>query len=448
MLPQDITWVSVGSDGTDYMIAAKYLRIAHPTGEPLYIMTGALWMRIIPFGTEWFRFALLSAVFSAATAGVLYYATRSYLAPLIYATSAVVISQSTVIELYSMVTFFIVLGWFLHSRGYRHWGYAVLGLGLAVHHLAGFVFLGMVLQDLLRKESIKPALMAILVGAPWYLYIPFANREPYVSIAGAHIMDYVKYFSSQSFLWGGMALLDPANNIIGKTIAQDTWTRLWDVTRIVLGLGPALLLLIPAMRERLKVKDTLLPLLIILVTAYYATNLDARVYTYMVIPVAFAAILAGNYSHKLPKWPKMATGGFLGALLVWSLIAYPIGSQYVDPYHSAEAYREALAQLPEDATIWSYNRSWEQMTALLYNYDHGTSFHTINLQHEAGTASETAARLAKAEAEGKLYRTYIVDPASYLVALEPVSAKQVMREIPMVDLSQRKEYTAYMGHGE
>src|SRR3990172_11835252 len=68
MLPRDITWVSVGSDGADYMLASKYFRVAHPTGEPLYTLLGAAWIRIIHFGTEWWRYSLLSAVFSAATA--------------------------------------------------------------------------------------------------------------------------------------------------------------------------------------------------------------------------------------------------------------------------------------------------------------------------------------------------------------------------------------------
>jgi hypothetical protein len=386
----------------------------------------------------------MAAVFSAATAGVLYYATRSYLAPLIYATSAVVISQSTIIELYSMMTFFIVLGWYLHSQGHRGWGYAVVGLGLAVHHLAGFFFLGLVVQDFIRKESLKPALMAIIAGAPWYLYIPLANREPYISLAGNGFMDYVKFFSSQSFLWGGMALLEPANNFIGKGLALDARLRLWDVTRIVLALGPVLLLLIPAIRERLKAKDTLLPFFTILITLYYASNLDARVYTYMVLPVAFAAIMVGTYSHKLPQWPRIATSGFLVALAVWSLTVFPIGKDYTDPYHSAESYREQLAQLPSDATIWSYNRSWEQMAALLYNYDHGTNFNTVNLRHEITGAEMMDERLHRAEAEGKLYRSYIVDPASYYVRLEPTTADRIMEEIPMIDLTQRKEYTAYL----
>lgn len=440
LLPSDITWISVGSDGADYMIAAKYLRIAHPTGEPLYIMAGAVFMRVIPFGSEWWRFALMSSVFTAATAGVLYYATRSYFAPLIYMASAVVISQSTIVELYSMVTFFIVLGWVLHSQGQRGWGYAVIGLGLAVHHLAGFVFLGLVLQDFLRKESLKPALMAILVGAPWYLYIPFANREPYISMAGGELMDYVKYFSSQSFLWGGMALLDPASNFIGKTLAEDAKLRFWDVTRIILSLGPVLLILIPAMRERLKAKDTLLPLLLILITLYYATNLDARVYTYMVIPTALAAILVGNYAHKLSRWPRIATGSFLATMLAIGIVSFST----VDPYHSAESFRQDLAMLPPDATIWSYNRGWEQMTAVLYNFDHGTHFNTVNLRNERGAAADTWALLQKAEADGKLYRTYIVDSRSYLVDLEPTTAERVMREIPMIDLTQRDEYTAFL----
>jgi len=440
LLPPDITWISVGSDASDYMIAAKYLRIAHPTGEPLFIMAGAVWMRIIPFGSEWFRFALMSAVFSAATAGVLYYATRNLIAPLIYVTSAVVISQSTIIELYSMVTFFIVMGWYLHSQGHRGWGYAVMGLGIAVHHLAGFVFLGLVAQDLMRRESIKPAIMAIVAGAPWYLYILLANREPYMSIGGNGLMDYVRYFSNQSFLWGGMALVEPSDNFLGRALAHDARLRLWDVARIVLALGPVLLILIPAMREKIKAKDTLLPFMAILITVYYATNLDCRVYTYMIVPIAFAAIIVGNYAHKIGRWPRIVTHAFLVALLAWGLFSFST----IDQSRSAEAFRQELATIPEDATIWSYNRGWEQMTAQLYNYDHGTHFNTVNLRNEMSPAPEMQERLQSAEDAGKLYRTRIIKSEEYLVTLEHVTAAEVMREIPMIDLTQRDEYSEYL----
>src|SRR3990167_3287047 len=276
MLPRDITWVSVGSDGPDYMLAAKYFRVAHPTGEPLYTLLGAVGVRLVRMGSEGWRYSLLSAVFSAGTAAILYAATRRIVAPLVYLASGIVVSQSTILELYAPVTFFIVLAWWLHDMGYRAWGYAAIGLGLAVHHLAGFMFLGLLGKDYIQKQSLWTAGWAILIGLPWYAYIPLANRPPYVSVAGESLADYKSFFLSQGGLLGGLAVLSER-----FALSEDFRERLWDLARILLALGPGLVVLMLAVKAGVRGRRMLLPTVMLGITAYWFTDLDPRVYTYL-----------------------------------------------------------------------------------------------------------------------------------------------------------------------
>src|SRR3990167_1421098 len=443
MLPRDITWVSVGSDGPDYMLAAKFFGVAPPTGELLYTPLGALWLRVVPIGSEWWRYSLLSAVFSAGTAAILYAATRRVVAPLVYLASGIVVSQSTILELYAPVTFFMVLAWWLHGMGYRAWGYAAIGLGLAVHHLAGFMFLGLLGKDYLQKQSLWTAGWAILIGLPWYAYIPLANRPPYVSVAGESLADYKSFFLSQGGLLGGLAVL------VGRfTVSEDFRERVWDLVRILLALGPGLVVLTLAIKMAATKKSWLLPIVMLGITIYWFTDLDPRVYTYLMPAIALAAILIGSYDPQVvpgkwfsvaghtPQLRKMVVG-FSVVIIAANLWAYDIGGRWVDPNHSAEAFRAELAAIPPNSIVWTYNRGWEAMTAELYNYDHGTRFNTVLMAHQRQGAVEG---LEQAFSQGRLFRTVIVDAGSYLVRLEPTTPERVLREADEQNLAnyQRK----------
>jgi hypothetical protein len=424
LLPRDITWVNVGYDGPGYLLAMRHLRITYPTGDPLYILLGAAWIRAFPFGTEWFRVALLSATFGGAAAGLLYYHTRSWLSPLVFLASGVVVSQAIVVEKYTLTTFLILLAYHVWSSDRRAWGYAILGLALAVHHTAGFFWLGFMWADYRNYRNWRLGALSVLVGLPWYLYIPLANRPPFLNIGGTGIGDYFKYCCSQSFLWGGLAVMD------GRfSISPDFWGRVIDLARILLGgFGPALVVLYLAIREKVRAKAWLIPVLFGLVMLYYFTNLDPSVYTYTILAFALGALLIGEYSQP-SKTLKAAVAVFCGIALVFNAGAYNIGGPTLDPYHSAEVFEAGLAQLPPDAMIWSNNRGWEKFTALRYNLDHGTTFDVLNIEQPRPSKAETYLKMDAAYQGGRLYRSRIVDRAHHLAILEPTTPSAVLADI-------------------
>ena len=67
MLPSDYTAANNGADGGDLLSAILTGGIPHPTGYPTYLMFGKLF-QLIPFGTPYYKGALLSLVFSSLTA--------------------------------------------------------------------------------------------------------------------------------------------------------------------------------------------------------------------------------------------------------------------------------------------------------------------------------------------------------------------------------------------
>src|SRR5438093_13235390 len=59
-------------DSPEFQQATYSLSIVHPTGYPLYLLLGRLWIVVFPFGDPAFRVNLLSVIFGALSVWVLY----------------------------------------------------------------------------------------------------------------------------------------------------------------------------------------------------------------------------------------------------------------------------------------------------------------------------------------------------------------------------------------
>jgi len=279
-------------------------------------------------------------------------------------------------------------------------------------------------SDFYNHRNWKLGGLSILFGLPWYLYIPLANRAPFLNIGGTSIADYYNYCCSQSFLWGDLAVMD------GRfSVSSDFWGRVWDLSRLLVGgFGLALALLYLAIKQEAQGKAWFLPALLGLIVLYYFTNLDPSIYTYTILAFALGAILIGKLSYA-PRTLQIAAGIFGGVALIFNAWAYNIGGQNLDPYHSAELFEQALSRLPSDAVVWSHNRGWEKFTTLRYNLDHGTTFDVVNIEKPVLSRAETYVKLTQAHREERLYRTRILDAYNHEVRIEPTTPGLVMADI-------------------
>ncbi len=440
MTAEGLTWVNVGSDGADYLIAAKYWRIAHPTGEPLYLMLSASWLWAWQStGIDQFHLmAATSVVFSAATAGLLYYHTRKIIAPLLWISSGLVISQSTIVELYALISFLIVLAYHLHTLGRLQWTYVVVGLGLAVHHLMGLLWIGLIVRDIIvgRRLEAHPTLISrlalpALIALPFYLYIPMANSAPYLTISGDSFANYLHYFTSQTSLIGGLAIFGS-----GFLPSEDLRERAWDFARIVLSFGPALVFLVIAWRREWTQGRVFLPLMVLTFFVYYATDLAPQVYTYTMPGIALGIILLCK--AELSKVANAAILIFASGLLVINFSLYDIGRN-LDETQAAAAFYAGLDSLPEGAILWSENRGWEKMTVELWNLnqsndsndlgDSNEPIDTITIRQPRPNFEELRIRLERAESHGQLFRTVITAPSASGVLITKATAASVLQSI-------------------
>lgn len=195
-LAPGLTWANNGSDGGDLITAAYTGGIAHPTGYPLYLLLARLF-QALPIGSLAYRTNLMSAVFAALSAVLIYELVTRTLrdlnlnhvwlpaltAGLAFGLAPLVWSQAVITEVYTLQAFLTALilylyvfptPWLETIRG------LVLGLAMGNHlttiFLTPLIFLDVPALDRDRARrsasSLTRQLVGFAVGISLYLTLP------------------------------------------------------------------------------------------------------------------------------------------------------------------------------------------------------------------------------------------------------------------------------------
>ena len=414
------TFFNVNSDAPLFITAAKYFRLSHPSpGSPLYNLINMAWLHTLPFSSDYFSLTVLNALCSSAVAAVLYMITRSLFAPLIRLAAGVVVSQSIILEQYCLTVLFMVVSYWCYKSDKRSWAYALASFGIMINHLAGFCILAYLINDVYRKNSLKPFLWSF-IALPLLAYLPLFNRPPYHLIEGESLLDYYDYlFGGHKGLIGGLSII-PTDDLV---------QRMWEFSRVILGgLGTAFILIALGIKKVWK-DSFVLPLLFIFPAVYYFTDLDAMTYTYTTVSVAFGAILACQYKWKFAKGVCIAGAIALIALNVqW----FDFG-RTLDHEQTQTKWYEALDKLPDDAVL-QVDRAgccailWVD----LYNMETGRNINNIK---KAIVDTPPSGRgifvdmVRKAESEGRLYESVITDTDNYTVETFKIKSDELVQFI-------------------
>jgi len=168
----DITWAHDGTDGGDLISAAATGGIAHPTGYPTFLLLARLF-QFFPVGTIAYRTNLMSAVFTALTALLIYDivvsspnspAKDNRLAGLIagyaYGLSPLAWSQAGITEVYPLHIFFVVLIlWLLVGR------FAYSGHKSLLDVVTGLL-MGLAMGNHLTSAALLPVMLLIGIVPP------------------------------------------------------------------------------------------------------------------------------------------------------------------------------------------------------------------------------------------------------------------------------------------
>src|SRR5271157_5780850 len=144
------TFMNKAADSIGYTYSSKYLFPAYHTSDPLFLLVGHVFLKM-SIGSEAWRFALLSVICTMVACFFIYLIIKKFLkynkfanywallGVLIYGTSAMVISQSTIIETYPIVAMLAVGAYWFAINKKWFWTAVFLGAGCAVHMLGVIV---------------------------------------------------------------------------------------------------------------------------------------------------------------------------------------------------------------------------------------------------------------------------------------------------------------------
>lgn len=425
----DFTWANTDADAFTYYSAAKYFDISHPTGAPLFNLINYLIIRF-PLGSEFWRLAMVSVIASSITCVLLFRICKklgldnkkSLIAPAIFITSGIVVSQSTIVETYALATMLMVLIYYLHICKKNVIKYLVAGVALAIHPTTIFVTIPLLISDWWNSgKDLKLSarnIGCLLVGAPFYAYIFFANDAPYVWIAGYEVKDYLRYFMGQTGMIGGLSVI-PTDPLI---------RRLQDSALILLGnLTIAIPFIILSIKNRIKARDFLLVTLFVVPIVYYFTNISDLTYVYIMPSVAFAAILVALRITE--KFYKVFTC-VLASLALFNVICYNINDGMLDKNMTAKAFYDSLETIPPNSLVWCESRGWERTAILAYNKDNNTNIQAPYFYYEGSYKDKEPLTtvtnlLTEYQNKGLLYITEIVDSKNKEVKLTKVSVEEL-----------------------
>ncbi|MEE9304553.1 MAG: DUF2723 domain-containing protein [Thiotrichaceae bacterium] len=373
----NITWMNTDSDGAHYILAAKYLTTAHHMSAPLYLLIGNLFLKI-PLGTEAWRMGLMSVVGTMGTAVFIYLILRHLLADnrngrwyalisvLVFGGSALIISQSTIIETYTLSMMCGVGGYYFALKKKWIWASVIIGIGLAIHPFLSFIVWAVLFVAYKEMRNWRRYSITIAFFA-FYLYIPIvAQVNPNANMWGNE--------NPEGFIGGtlGMVVM-----LTGGLSMWDMPKRMID-TLLILGVsfGMGIIPMIWYFIKTRRWRNSLLWLTLIPIV-YFAINLAAPTYVYMIVSVAFGSIAVGLGLSKLHIRWALATCLVAVGLLGFNANYFDIG-RTLDPEMSAmKFYNEELPKISDGEYFMGGGWTWSMV--YLYNRQEGRDIIPISI---------------------------------------------------------------------
>ncbi len=384
-LNPDYTFMNKAADSIGYTYSAKYLYPSYHTSPPLYLLLGHIFLKL-PFGTDAWRMGLISVLSTMGACLFIYLIIRkliptkriyAILGVLIYGMSALVISQSIIVNTYALVCLLAVGAYYFAIT--KRWNLMalMLGIGLAVHLLSFVVLLVMfIFYKEYRKNWRALAITASFIL--FYLYIPLTNRPPYMWLPNPSEVNSVK------------ASIDDTVSVILMLVGG---ISIWDVpkrildTLCIVGLSVGVITIVPIVyyfkRNRKGILRSSLFWLTIFPIALFISELDMNTFDYTMVAIPFLAIMAClGLNMMVERFGSKAQR--LGAVILLVILGLGIfNASYfdlgrtLDPQLSAsKLYYTEFAKIP-DGAVFMPNYAWEWEAIFKYNKDYNKHIYPI-----------------------------------------------------------------------
>lgn len=386
-LNPNFTFMNKSLDSLDYIYAAKYFYVAHQLSYPLYLLIGHIFL-MLPFGTESWRMGLISVLSSVGTCIFLYLIVKrllssrwyALLAVLIFGMSALVISQSIIVETYSLLTMFATGAYYFAIKKQWKRMAIMVSLGLAVHILMGIVFV--IALFIKEFRSNKVAILISLVGILFYIYLPLRSGATPDLVANQGTTNIITSF---------LNAVTVINYFMGTLSIYELPKRIFD-TIGVLGVSMGILAIFPIVIYfwHRKFYKSILFWLCLIPIIIFISELDMQTYDYMMMAIPFLAI-AACFGLKILRdrynWAKCFTYSMVVIIVGFGLFNanyFDIGRTLDKNMYVTQLY-QSYSEMPTNAVLLG-NNNYQMVN--LYNKEHDTHI----VQVEVGKLTQVSYR--------------------------------------------------------
>ena len=379
------TYMNKAADSIGYAYSAQYLYPAFHTSSPLFVLLGHFFM-LIPIATQAWRFELLSVIATMGTCLFVYLIIKNklnrwyaLLGTLIIGLSAIVISQSIIIETYPLATMLATGAFYFAMKKKWYLTAVFLGAGLAVHLLAFFVLLIFLMAFKEYRKNWKALLITVSFGL-FYIYIPLASRNAppmWLPVSGNFVVAQIKD------IWTTIT------GLVGQIAIWDVPKRIAD-TLCIVGVSLGVFALIPAVVYFWRKKFYKDPLfwLILIPIGLFISELDMNTFDYTMLAMPFLVIVAMLGLQKLQRANWQRYYGWDRALIVLIIISvlgfgvynlnyFDIGRTLDKNMSTTEYFTQELPKIPK-GSIYMPLWGWEWEAAFKYNKDANAHLIIVN----------------------------------------------------------------------
>lgn len=353
---RSFTWLFVSGDSGDWLGASIDWFVPQPLGSPLFILLGHF-LNLFPGDLVIKMTILLSCLPAAITVMLVYLITKrltdrigiSVIASLVLLGGTIFLTQSTILEQYTLAVMFVILAFYLYLLDKKYCTAIVLALGMCTHIvIAVIAFLWLVVERKSWRNWVKPLAVFIPITVAFYSLIPilmYLETPPYM--AG--------YLSWESYY---IYMTSTANVIIGNVSIFDFPEQFaMALAMLIASIGLALIPISYAFKKPVSKPIWIMVVTIAFALWYHITNLDRSTWTFMSFGLPFMCILAGVGLSYLPRYhTQLVTGS---ACLLIFINGFFMNANILSEQHTeAQDTMVFYEALPSDTVLVVPNGHW------------------------------------------------------------------------------------------
>ena len=352
MSAKTYTWIFVSGDSGDWLASSTWWMVPQPMGSPLYILLGRF-LNVFPGDLVVKMTILLSCLPGAVTVGLVCNIARrltgradlGVIAGGVLLGATIYLTQTTILEEYSIAIMFVVLGYWFYLRGQRKWTAVALALGTGVHIVVAPILALWLIVEYRewRKWLVPLGLYALLTAGSYSLILVLMAMESPPLLAG-----YLNFDSILQYFTG------TAGAVIGTGSIFDFPQRLALATgMLVVSLGLCIIPITYALGRPMARTTTLMVTTVCFALWFHLTSLDPVSWTFMCFGVPFMAVLGALGMSKLRMKHVRAVAIGAVALIVINCALMNAG-QIAQERPEAGEYYEVIQGLPNGSAVMIY----------------------------------------------------------------------------------------------